>query len=202
MKKIIIISGNRRLREFFELEALTLGFFAECFEKFEKKHNDLSTYDLSIIDKDTVNQIPLNAAKKAITVSCVSGKADICYPISIKDLRGIYNELFINEALPDKNYCKEFKVIFYKDEKNVVSIKDRKYILSDSEYKLLELLCKRAKQTVLREEIDKLFENGKSNISDVYVCKLRKKLEINGGQRFIFTVREKGYCINIEAEWR
>ena len=84
MKRIVIISGNERLRDFFALEAMTFGFSVERFEKFEKKHNDLSSYDLAVIDKDTVKQTPLNTAKKEIIVSSYKGKADVCYPLSIK----------------------------------------------------------------------------------------------------------------------
>ena len=202
MKRIAIISANERFRDFFALEALTLGFSVDCFEKFEKKHNDLSSYDLAVIDKDTVKQKPLNTARKEIDVSSVRGKTDICYPLSINELRDIYASLFFNENTVDKVDYDDQRIIFYIDEKNVVSIKGRKHILSDAEYKLLELLCKTPCQTVLRERIDELFENGKSNISDVYVCKLRKKLEAPLGTRLIFTVREKGYYINTEAEWR
>ena len=89
-----------------------------------------------------------------------------------------------------------------KNEKNTVSIRARKIILSDTEYKILSVLCQNAQKTVLRETIQELFENGSGNITDVYICKLRKKLEEPQGQRLIFTVREKGYKIVTEAEWR
>lgn len=202
MKRIVIISGNERLRDFFALEAMTFGFSVERFEKFEKKHNDLSSYDLAVIDKDTVKQTPLNTAKKEIIVSSSKGKADVCYPLSIKELRDIYVTLFFGEDVSKKDDDDQHRIIFYSSEKNIVSLRGRKYLLSDSEYKLLELLCKSPRQTVLRERIDELFENGKSNLSDVYVCKLRKKLEDPLGERLIFTVREKGYYINTDAEWR
>ena len=202
MKRIVIISGNERLRDFFALEALTLGFSVDSFEKFEKKLNDLSSYDLAVIDKDTVKQAPLNTAKKEISVSALEGKADICYPLSVKGLREIYTSLFCGETMEDKKDDDEQRIIFYSDEKNIVSVNGRKHLLSDTEYKLLELLCKAPRQTVLRERIDELFENGKSNISDVYICKLRKKLEAPLGKRLIFTAREKGYYINTEVEWR
>ena len=202
MKKIVIISGNERLREFFKLEALSVGFEVDCRERLERKLNDLSEYDLAVIDEDTVKQKPLNTAKKELRVSCERGKADVCYPIPIKELRNIYNSLLVEEKTEEKTESEDWKVIFYVGEKNVVGVKGRKHLLSDCEYKLLETLCKSARKTVSREEIDALFENGKSNISDVYVCKLRKKLETPLGQRLIFTVREKGYYINTEAEWR
>ena len=202
-KKIIIISAREQIRSFFRLEALNFDFSVDCFEKFEKVHNDLSGYDLAIIDKDTVKQSPLNTAKNELTVSANGNEADIEYPISIGALKKIYSELLLAESVREnKNENQGVKVVFYSDEKNIVSVGQRKYILSDTEYKILTLLCRNSQKLVLREEIQELFENENSNIGDVYICKLRKKLEEPLGQRLIFTVRGKGYKIISEAEWR
>ena len=202
-KRIIIISAQEQMRSFFRLEALNFDFCVECFDKFEKKHSDLSGYDLAIIDRDTVKQSPLNTAKKEITVSTCGGDADIEYPMPIADLKKIYNDLCSAEPITkSKSEAQDNKIIFYNNEKNIVSVGQRKYILSDTEYKILTLLCRNSQRLVLREEIQELFENERSNIGDVYICKLRKKLESPSGQRLIFTVREKGYKIIAEAEWR
>lgn len=202
-KRIIIISSQEQMRSFFRLEALNFDFSVECFEKFEKIHNDLSEYDLAIIDRDTVKHSPLNTAKREITVSACGNEADIEYPISIAELKKIYNGLIVDKTVAEsKNENKDTKIVFYNDEKNIVSVGQRKYILSDMEYKILTLLCRNSQKLVLREEIQELFENENSNIGDVYICKLRKKLEEPLGQRLIFTVRGKGYKIISEAEWR
>ena len=202
-KKIIIVTASAQLRDFFKLEALNFDFSVDCIEKLDRSHNDLSSYDLAIIDKDTIKQTPLNTAKKEITVSAKSGTADITYPCLISELRAIYNGLYsrpyLTEHIVDNNVI---QIIFYKEEKNTVSVNDKKYVLSDAEYRILSLLCKYPENTVLREELQKLFGNESSNISDVYICKLRKKLEQPLGQRLIFTVREKGYKIIAKAEWR
>ena len=57
-------------------------------------------------------------------------------------------------------------------------------------------------KTMRKEELQKLFGNDSSNICDVYICKLRKKLEEASNQKLILTVREKGYKIVAEVEWR
>lgn len=202
-KRIIIISASEHIREFFKLEALNFNLSVLCFEKIEKAHNDFSGYDLAIIDKDTVKQEPLNPAKIQLTVSKQSGKCDITYPISVFKLREIYNRLFSSTQTVQKIANNDFnKIIFYSNAKNTVSICQRKIVLSDTEYKILTVLCKNAQKIVLRESIRELFESGNGNITDVYICKLRKKLEEPNGQRLIFTVREKGYKIVTEAEWR
>lgn len=203
-KKIIIISTQSSLRDFFKLEALNFGFLVDCFEKLEKTHYDLSNYDLAIIDKDTVKQNPLNTAKKEITVSRRFGECNICYPISINELKQIYIGLYFNDNADNNTEFenKDLKIYFYKNEKNIVSFNNRKYILSETEYKILDLLCQNSRNIVSRETLQELLENDKSNIIDVYICKLRKKLEEPLGQHLIFTVREKGYKIITKAEWR
>lgn len=202
--KIIIISAQDSLRNFFELEAFNFNFTVDCFSKFERIHNDISNYDLAIIDKDTVKQSPLNTAKKELTVSSECGKSDLTYPISVCSLRKIYSELSLEQEYKPKikNEDSDGKIIFYKNEKNIVEFNKRKYVLSDTEYKILTLLCQNSQKTVLRENIQELFENRSGNISDVYICKLRKKFEGPLGQKLILTVREKGYKIIAYSEWR
>ena len=202
-KKIIIISASELFREFFYLEAQGFALEVDCFERFERIHNDISNYDLAIIDRDTIKQKPLNTAKKEITASKDAGKCDITYPISIIELRKIYNGLFVREECSkDEDASDDSKIVFYKNEKNKISIDKRNYILSDTEYKILELLCRNSPKEILREDMQGLFENDNSNICDVYICKLRKKLEEPLGRKLIFTVRQRGYKIIIGSEWR
>ena len=201
-KKIIIVSASEQLQSFFKLEAQNFDFFVDCIEKIDRAHNDLSSYDLAVIDKDTIKQMPLNTAKEELTVSSQNKNADIFYPCLISDLKSIYGSLYTQSSVVDNSTDDSVRIFFYNNEKNVVSVNNRKYILSDTEYKILTLLSKSSQDVVLREDIQKLFENEKSNISDVYICKLRKKLEASLGQRLIFTVREKGYKLVAQAEWR
>ena len=202
-KKIIIISASEQRKRFFKLEALNFDFSVECLEKLGRAHSDLSAYDLAIIDKDTIKQMPLNSAKKQITVSSDEANADIGYPCSITKLRNIYNGLCAQpKAIENQAEKKQVKIIFYKNEKNLISVNKKKYILSDTEYKILTALCKNANEIITREEIQGILDNESSNIGDVYICKLRKRIEEPLGQKLIFTVRQKGYKIVIGSEWR
>ena len=67
--------------------------------------------------------------------------------------------------------------------------------LSDTEAKVLKLLCERRGEIVSREDLNSLFDGVKSNICDVYVCHLRKKLDEALGVKFIYTVKGKGYTL-------
>ena len=183
--KILIISDSERVRDFFRLEALGFKICVDCFEKFERIHKDMSEYDLAIIDIDSVKQAPLNPAKRMMTVSRISDSADFRFPMRISDVQRIYNELFSPKL-------KEDTVGFF----------GKKYILSDFEYITLSLLCKSFPKEIKREELDLALGGGKSNISNVYICKLRKKLEAPNGRKLIETIRNKGYKILADAEWR
>ena len=201
-KKIAILSKNEKIRDFFKLEAMNFDFSIDCLEKMSA-HGDLSSYDLAIIDIDTISQKPLNSAKKQLFVSETVSNADLKYPMYIADLQRIYLSLFKSEPLESPHETvNDLKLIFYKDQSNLVKLKDKKYILSDAEYAVLKLLCENYPQPVSREVIGELFSNSNGNISDVYICKLRKKLEEPLSQRLIFTVRSAGYKIALESEWR
>ena len=199
--KIAIVSKNDKIRDFFRLEALNLDFSVDCFEKIGI-YTDLSVYNLSIMDIDTIEQRPINPAKKELSVSNGEKNSDILYPINVFKLRQIYLSLLNQENSLSEEKEEDLKITFYKDKTNIVDIRNKKYLLSESEYNLLKLLCDKYPQTVLRKDIDDMFASTNSNISDVYICKLRKKLEEPLGQKLISTVRSKGYKILIKSEWR
>lgn len=202
-KKIIIISASEAIRNFFTLEAINLGLYAESFEKFQRAHNDLSEYDLLIIDKDTIKQQPLNSAKKEVSVSLSGKNTDIAYPISVHDLKNIYIKIIQESIHKNETHTDTIDTItFLTAEKNIIMFRGKKYLLSDTEIKLLNYLCKNRERVISKKEIDILLNAEESNISNVYICKLRKKLESSLNRQFIVTVHAKGYKIIVNAEWK
>ncbi len=71
--------------------------------------------------------------------------------------------------------------------------------LTTTEYELLLLFMRRAGQVITRELLmDRVWGydfDGESNVLEVYVRYLRKKLEANGEPRLIQTVRGAGYAL-------
>ena len=71
--------------------------------------------------------------------------------------------------------------------------------LSAKEYDLLELFLRNSQQVLTREVIfDRIWGydfGGESNVLDVYVRYLRKKLELSGEKKIIHTVRGVGYVL-------
>lgn len=77
--------------------------------------------------------------------------------------------------------------------------KNRVIDLTAKEYELLELFLRHPRQVLTR---DMIYENiwgydfgGESNIIEVYVRYLRQKLEQDGGDRLIYTIRGMGYAL-------
>ncbi len=71
--------------------------------------------------------------------------------------------------------------------------------LTAREYALLEFLALRAGELVTRssiwEHLWELYADARSNVVDVYVGYLRRKLEATGGTRLIHTRRGQGYML-------
>lgn len=67
--------------------------------------------------------------------------------------------------------------------------------LSDNEYRILSLLCDNRGELVERDRIDLLLGVEEGNMSDVYICHLRRKIDNKLGLKLIYTVRGKGYML-------
>jgi DNA-binding response OmpR family regulator len=76
---------------------------------------------------------------------------------------------------------------------------DEEITLTSREYMLLEYLAMRAGQIVSRTDIwEHVYEfksDASSNVVDVYIGYLRKKIEKNGAPPLIQTVRGQGYIL-------
>ena len=70
--------------------------------------------------------------------------------------------------------------------------------LTDTEEQVLRLLYERHGETVSRQDLCELLgSENNDKLADVYICLLRKKLEVNGMPRLLFTVRGVGYRLEI-----
>lgn len=80
----------------------------------------------------------------------------------------------------------------------------REFTLTSREYVMLELFMRRAGEPLDRAEISRHVWDDNydpaSNIIDVYVARLRHKLEARGGSRLIHTLRGQGYVFGEERE--
>lgn len=83
-------------------------------------------------------------------------------------------------------------------EKGAFLIHGRSLSLTPAETALLECLYVHRGEAVSREQLGGLLEGGGNSV-EVYICKLRAKIEKPLGRRMIHTVRGVGYRLEIEA---
>ncbi|MBR0454551.1 MAG: winged helix-turn-helix transcriptional regulator [Clostridia bacterium] len=202
---LAIVSKRRELIRFFELEALNCGFEVSSFDKMPV---ELSCFDLLIIDTAVTRQPPAIFEGRVIFVtdeenSTPDGVKYLAYPMPIDTLRSIYEQMLYGERAVDRAISRdneEDRIFFYREHNDTVGYKGRSITLSDHEMKILTRLCECSGEPVSREELNALLGASGGNIADVYVCRLRKKLEDTDGRRVIFTVRSKGYKIVADME--
>ena len=78
-----------------------------------------------------------------------------------------------------------------------VTVEGRALPLTDGEWAILERLYARRGHPVPRDELASLLGGGGNSV-DVYICRLRTKIEKPLGRRIIWTVRGKGYVLKTE----
>ena len=108
----------------------------------------------------------------------------------------INNILKRNQSIEDnKNICKFGDYIF--DMSNLKLNKSSEFIyLTQTESKILHILCKNKGKVVSREELSKSFDEIDDRTIDVQITRLRKKLESNPKKpQFLETIRGQGYII-------
>ncbi len=205
-----IISKNKSLSRFFELELANCGFAVSIFEKYIF---DISNFLFVIIDTDTVKKLPSIDLDKMLLVgraeagSAYDGALYMELPVSVNRLQAYCEDIKLRAAF--KNISGNTRsdapcddvICFFEASYNTVRYRNISISLSDCEVKLLRALCEKSPEPVSREEINQLLDGGKGNIADVYIFKLRKKLE-KDGHRLISTVRSCGYRISARMEWR
>lgn len=200
---VAIVSLNKELIRFFELEIKSM----DCnVTSFSQESGVSDKYDIIIVDKDTVNNINGSYHCPVIIVSSeLNGAADMYslpWPTPISLIRDtckyyIYNSE--DEQGKDKGKDRSLNSVYVLDrESGTVIIDNCRVKLTNAEFVILEMLCLAKGETVSREKIMERLGAQDGNISDVYICHLRKKIEAPLGKRLIFTERHKGYKTVLE----
>ncbi len=114
-------------------------------------------------------------------------------PVDLSELRRIAATLTAKAEI-----AADPKKVSIDEERLYVSYEGKNAVLTKLEFQLF-LMLKNAKGPLSREDIRKaLWQNTeKTNISDVYVCYLRKKLSVLFGDGFLTSVRGKGYIMRL-----
>lgn len=187
-KKIAVVTERRQTAEFFVLEARSCGCIAYVLPTPPVESEN---YDIVVIDN--------GGAERSVTLIFKDGsQVNKELPMSVTKLRELYMRAEGIDCGTDTNDVKT--ELFLSDgDKRTVTLKDKIIPLTDGEWRVLNCLAEKCDAPVSREELSLLLGAEKGNISDVYICRLRKKLEEPTGIKIITTVREKGYALSVKA---
>ena len=196
-KRIAVITADTELAEFYKLEFLYRGFDVDVFSKSRHAEGE---YLISLVDTDTVGAYLKNEYGITVEISSV-GKSNLEYPVPtltwptpIEDIDKLCDlVLFGEEYARTQSDDTGDDWIIADIQTRTVTVGGRTVKLTQSELDVLLELCGAAGEIVSRERIMEILGATQGNISDVYVHRLRKKIESFGNKRFIFSERGIGY---------
>lgn len=187
-RKIAVVSKNRELSELLATEAYFWGLATDRIEKASAA----GEYSLIFWDSDSVS---------AESEESVAGAACLPLPLSLAALHGIFEALRFPSAqesgapatVPGDTSLR----LWRSGQENIVRYSGKNVHLTPNEADLLCLLGEAEGALVSREKISALLGAEKGNMSDVYICRLRRKLELPFERKLIETVRGRGYRLKV-----
>lgn len=221
MARILVIEDEEKLAQSIKQALEKNGHTADYVTDGEAGERRLDLYrreyDLAIIDlmlpKEDGFQVTKNVREKNIhlpilvltarngtrdKVQALDSGADdfLTKPFSIDELMARIRALL---RRPEASLPSEltFKNVRLDSGSHEVFVNDQKTVLTLKEFALLEYFMRHPNQVLTREQIyDQLWDfasNSFSNVVDVHVKNLRKKLKEKGGGDYIETVHGVGY---------
>ena len=197
IKKIAVVTTDGVLADFYRFEFCYRGFDVDVFSDLGRISG---RYMICIVDIDTVEFFSKSVC--GITVELSSSAEtrfsypdiSLTWPTPIADIDRLCDIAFFGEKFPSATSVNDGDTLMVADIKNkTVTLGGRTVKLTQSELDILTELCRAGGETVRRERIMELLGATQGNISDVYIHRLRKKLESFGNKRFIFSERGIGY---------
>lgn len=201
LKTVALVSTNDQLARFFELELMMLPYRTERFWSAAELED---RFDCIIVDNDTVMDMRSGYRCPVINVSSYFEKTELSrssyalpWPTPIRDLSEIFRYIEsqdIVEVAGEHTLRESQNTVYVTDPGiNLVMLENCHIRLTRSEFCVLQALCEARGEIVEREKLASLLGAAEGNITDVYVCRLRKKLEEPLGRRLIFAERGRGY---------
>ena len=195
--KACIISKNKELARFLALELENMYVDAVVCDTLDAA----VWYDALIIDADIADSgIKQTCPVLRIISGTSSVGSSLVWPSSLENIREKLSSLLSVAVMDDKRDERFESNNVYAVNEKIFIINGERVELSKNEALILTELCHACGGVVSRARIMELLSATDGNISDVYICFLRKKLEKQLQKRLIFTHRNKGYstCLRIE----
>ncbi len=202
--RIAVVTKNTDIADFFRLELNLLYIGVDVFDSEE---NLDGTYPFVIVDTDTCSMptdtqytvVPLSEENSTVISA---NNCQLGWPLLLTDVQRLIGAMLSEGELPSIQIASRegTLLISLSAEKKEAELDGRVIKLTGHEYAILCELCRHSGRTVKRERIMELLGAEQGNISDVYVCRLRQKLEAGTDRRLIFTERGKGYYTTLHRK--
>ncbi len=205
--KIAIVTQNRELASFVRIEAAFERIGAEYFEK-NSAVGQIESYDAVFWDCDTVSP-PADLAFDGILISvsesepAMAADLRLPFPFSVHELHRIFWKIRERDIAGENTTAREPEtaetLVLHCTSRGAVMCSGGKSVhLTQYERDILCLLGKETGKLVPREELRAALQANDGNISDVYICRIRRKAERITAKKLIETVRGKGYRLLVE----
>ena len=195
-----IITQNVRLAELIRAELEICG----CQTEVSSGELTSLEYDLLIVDTDTVTSVDLVGRGVTVTVSerysesSFSEPYILSYPVRLSDVdRLCLTVIPVDIGEREDSGANENTVYVIDSSAGIVQTESALVKLTRTEFLLLETLCETEGEPISRERIGEILGESDGNKVDVYICRLRKKLEAHDGKRTIVTRRGRGYSTSL-----
>ena len=202
--RIAVVTKNEEIADFFRLEMELLHIGVDVLDLAESLDG---RYLFVVVDTDTCT-LPTESQYNIVALSegnTTHISHDVCqlgWPLLLSAVQGLLGVMLSDGNLPSVHTAvpESGTVAVLHDSSNEAELDGRRVRLTCHEYAILCELCRSTGKTVRRERIMELLGATSGNISDVYICRLRAKLEADTGRRLIFTERGKGYYTTLHRK--
>jgi len=208
IRSIAILSQRREFVRFIESEVSRFGFIPLV----KANAADACGVCAFIVDVES-GSLPTNKQVPALAISSdfpfvlseqEAGVYHLSWPSSVAELARFLNGLqdhcngtvAVKERKSTEQTQRRGLSFSFLQGERAVQIFQNKILLSEAEYKLLYALYEAGGEAVARADLDRLLGSEGSNMTDVYICHLRSKLEKPFSVRLIHTARGKGYYLD------
>ena len=211
MGTIHVLTRDRSLEELVTLELSAMGIpSVSCGDA---EHRIPADCVLLLVDLDTVKYTALAPHRNTVAVTRHESTDDVGTaaptvtlhrPFPIALLRDTVRRLLTEDAaaVPQKKRHRvtarrsgKVSALRLSPETNTLFVGSEAVSLTKSESTVLDALLRAGGEAVTREELSHLLNaNGATNLPDVHICAIRKKLAPYGKEHVLRTVRGVGYA--------
>lgn len=209
--KICILTNDKKFNRLLELELSEMGFDVIGEDNLAENIGSPVLCDLDCSGAELLKSISQTSEifgwTKQDPESLSAGQLCSCIftrPFLMSELRLALEKFISGEQTSKKQKPSQRRVSELGRRKNILTCNYPKkealfgshtIPLSPAEAEVLKCLCDNRGEVVSRDELSKLFGNSDGNIADVYICKLRAKIDNALGVKFIYTVKGVGYIL-------